>query len=88
MGGMIHLTDFSFFTISSLGELGLPLGKKGMVGETCLFLAFFLGEVKLSAIFFLKENSLPLGEVKLSLLNIILYLGEMSPPFRNIGLRG
>ena len=27
------------------------------------------------------------GEVKLSLVNFIMYLGEMGPPFGNIGLR-
>ena len=85
---MIHLTSFSFFVTSSLGELGLPPRKIGMVGETCLFLAFFLGEVKLFAIFSIEEKNLPLGEVKLSLVNIIMYLGEMGSPFGNIGLSG
>ena len=46
------------------------------------------GEVNLSTIFSLKENNLPLEEVKLSLVNFILYLGEMGPPFGNIGLSG
>ena len=57
-----------------------------MAKETCLSLAFFLREVKLFAIFSLEKKNLPLGEVKLSLVNIILYLGEMGPPFGNIGL--
>ena len=85
---MIHLIGFSFSATSSLGELGLPLGKTGMAGETCLSPTRFLGEVKLSAIISLKENNLYLGEVKLSLVNFILYLGEMGPPFGNIGLSG
>ena len=42
--------------------------------------------MKLSSIFPFKEKNLPLREVKLSLVNFILYLGEMSPPFGNIGL--
>ena len=62
---MIHLTCFSFSTTSSLGELGLLPRKTGMVRETCLSLARFLGEVKLSAIFSFEEKNLPLGEVKL-----------------------
>ena len=85
---MIYLTRFSFFVTSSLGELGLPPGKTSIAKETCLSLAFFLGEVKLFAILFLEKKNLPLGEVKLSLVNIILYLGEMGPPFGNIGLSG
>ena len=85
---MIHLTCFSFYATSFLGELGLPLRKIGMVGEICLSLARFFGEVKLSTIFFLEEKNLPLGEVKLSLVNLIMYLGEMGPPFGNIGQRG
>ena len=85
-GGMIHLTSFSFSATSSLRELRLPPRKIGMARETCLFHAFFLGEVKLSAIFSLEEKNLPLGEVKLSLVNIILYLREMGPPFGNISL--
>ena len=44
--------------------------------------------MKLSAVFSFEEYNLPLGEVKLSLVNFILYLGEMGPPFGNIGLRG
>ena len=59
-----------------------------MVGETCLSPAIFLGEVKLYAIFSPEENNLPLGEVKLSLVNFILHLGEMGIPFGNIGMRG
>ena len=59
-----------------------------MVGETCLSLTIFLGEVKLSAIFSLKEKYLPLGEVKSSLVNLILHLGVIGTPFGNIGMRG
>ena len=59
-----------------------------MAGETCLSPTRFLREVKLSSIISLKENNLYLGEVKLSLVNFILYLGEMGPPFGNIGLSG
>ena len=59
-----------------------------MAGETCLSLARFLREVKLFAIFSYEEKNLPLGEGKLSLVNFILYVGEMGPPFGNIGLRG
>ena len=59
-----------------------------MAGETCLSPAFFLGEAKLYSIFFLEEKNQPLGEVKLSLVNIILYLEEIGPPFGNIGVSG
>ena len=62
---MIHLTGFSISATSSLGELGLPLGKIGMAREIFLSPVRFLVEVKLSAIFSLKEKNLPLGEVKL-----------------------
>ena len=79
---------FSFFATSSLGELDRPLRKTSLAGETCFSPAIFLREVKLSAIFSLEEKNIPLGEVKLSLVNIIMYLGEMGPPFGNIGLRG
>ena len=48
-----------------------------MARETCLSPAFFLRDVKLSAIFSLEEKNQPVREVKLSLVNIILYLGEM-----------
>ena len=82
---MIHLTGFSFSITSFLGELGLPLRKIGLVGEICLSPAKILGEVKLSAIFSFEEKNLPLGEVKLSLVNIIMYVGQMDPPFANIG---
>ena len=67
---------------------GPPLRKIGLVGETCLSPTRFIGEVKLSAIFSLEENNLPLGEVKLSLVNFNLYLRKMGPPFGNIGLSG
>ena len=77
-----------FFATSSLRELGLPLRKTSLVGETYLCPTRFLGEVKLSTIFSFKEKNLPLREVKLSLVNFILYLGEMGPPFGNIGLSG
>ena len=59
-----------------------------MAGETCLSLTRFLGEVKLFAIFSFEEKNLPLGEVKLSLVDFILYLGEKGPPFGNTGMRG
>ena len=59
-----------------------------MAGETCLLPAIFLGEVKLSTIFSLEEKNLSLGEVKLSLVNFILHLGEMGTAFGNIGMRG
>ena len=85
---MIHLIDFSFFATSFLGELGPSLRKTGMAGEICLSSAFFLREVKFSSIFYLEEKNLSLREVKLSLVNIILYLGEIGPPFGNIGMRG
>ena len=85
---MTHLTGFSFYVTSSLGELGLSLRKIGMAGETSLSPTKSLGEVKLSTIFSFEEKNLPLGEVKLSLVNFILYLGERGPPFGNIGLRG
>ena len=85
---MIHLTCFSFFATSSLGELGLPLRKISMAGDTCLSPARFLGEMKLSTIFSFEEKNLPLREVKLSLVNFILYLGEMGTSFGNIGLSG
>ena len=85
---MIDLIDFSFSATSSLQEQGLLLTKTSLVGETYLSPARFLGEVKLSAIFFFEEKNQPLGEVKLSLTNFILYLEEMSPPFGNIGMRG
>ena len=84
---MIHLTGFFFSATSSLGEL-VPLRKTGITRETCLYPARFLGEVKLSAIFSFREKNIPLGEVNLSLVNFILYLGEMGPPFGNIVLRG
>ena len=67
---------------------GLPLRKIGLVGETCLSPTRFIGEVKLSAIFSLEENNLPLGEVKLSLVNFNLYLRKKGPPFGNISLSG
>ena len=73
-GGMINLTCFSFFATSFLRELSLPVRKTSMFGETCHSLAKFLGEVKFPAIFSFEEKNLPLG--------------EMSPPFGNIGLRG
>ena len=85
---MIHLISFSFSATSSLGELGIPLRKIGLAGETCLSLTRFLGKVKLSAIFYFEGKKLPPREVKLSLVNFILYLREMSLPFGNIGLRG
>ena len=44
--------------------------------------------MKLSEILSFEEKNLPLGEVKLSLVNFTLYLGEMGPSFGNIGLMG
>ena len=80
----LYLGDITVY----LGEIGPPSRKIGLSRETCLSLTFFLGEVKLSAIFSLEEKNLPLEEVKFSLVNIILYLGEMGPPFGKIGLSG
>ena len=71
---------------SSLRELGLPPGKTGMDGETCLSPTFFLGEVKLSTIFFLEENNLPHGKVILSSCRNLLFLrGTTLSPYPSLG---
>ena len=93
---MIHLTGFSLSVTSSLGELGLPLRKTSMDGETCLSPARFLGEVKLSLvnfILYLGEMGPPFGNIGLSgetCLSLALFIGELNFPtilsFRGVNL--
>ena len=69
-----------------LGELGLPFGKIGVTGETCPSFAFFLGEVKLSAIFFPREKILPFrGMILSSCRNLLLLRGTTLSPDPPLG---
>ena len=83
---MIHLTGFSLYATSFLGELGLPLRKTDMVGETCLSPTRFLGEVKLSLvnfILYLGEMGPPFGNIGLSgktCLSPAFFLRELTFP--------
>ena len=69
-----------------LGEMGPPFGKIGLTGETCPSLAFFLREVKLSAIFSPREKILPFGGVILSSYrNLLLLKGTTLSPYPHLG---
>ena len=87
---------FSFFSLGEmnlslvniilyLGELGPPFAKIGMIGETCPFPPFFLGEVKLFAIFSLGEKILPFGVILSSYRNLLLLRGATLSPDPPLG---
>ena len=75
-----------------LGEIGPPFGNIGLIGETCLSPAFFLGEFTFHEILSFRRRDLSFGEQAIFLeehsLNLLasFSLGEMNLPHGGVGL--